>query len=1105
MFKKNYFVKSIIFSSVLLSVIIFSCDKKNIIEDDLNVCIESFSLLDSENEEKKLGSDIDCDIDAENYTISLTVPHTAVLDGLKFNITPCEGTTISPASGEAVDFEEVVEEAITEDVSEGSFEETTKKPSPQRYKKVFTLTKEGKSQEYTVYITKSLASDCSISSFKLEKSKNETKIFADRVGDITQSDDTDPSTITLHVSDAATLTELNPTIIHTGTSFSSGDPVSTTSDTNIVTTTVNYTVAASDGKIKVYKVIFIKDLSSDNRISEFKFTKSTDSNTGLKLTRSSAVVESRAADVTISSNGNTNTGTISVKVSNASTITTLIPTITKHKDATISPEITAENYENNATKVYTVTAQDGQTKQYTVSVAKDLSNDKEISSFKFESSENTENNFNSQDYDSTINNPSTGEGEGTITIAKMPHTITNLTGLKPSIVISANASVNPANGTPQSFTRGTPVAYTVTAQDGTTRRYNVTIPTLDALAEITLFKIKPSDHSGNSKITSEIEWTKSDDENYTIVLDGEDNSTVSLSPEISLSTGASVSPESKKETTFTYGQPVTYTVTAENGTAKAYSVTVKSSNSKMKSFKFKPSDGTNQNAGKIVQDIVVNSITGNTVTVKVPHDAVLDALTPDIEVYNGASVTAPSGGANTAQDFSSSSVTYTVTAQDGKSTTEYTVTVTQNAAPQIESFKFMTASNNSKNLGNDISGTIDHSSGTITVKVPHDATLTDLTPTVTTSSTLADTNVYKGATGTTDANSTSVDFSSSHSTPVQYSAVGPAGGRKVYNVKVYKEPKIETFKFEQTENTGNTGFPANKTYVGSVDETGKTVTITVANTVDVAKLTPTITVSTETTAFTSISTDFSSGTPTVTVTNKDLPELTKTYTVTVTKEAAPQLTSFKIGAKPEKGIAAEVGATFTDPTDGGNTGTIKLKFPYNVANHSTDIVLTGLTPTIEPNNNGYTVSPTSGQEISGDISSESHKTFTLTKTDTGSKSVYTVEAIKGPYIKSFKFVVADSSGSGTNTGITAEANGVINHAAGTITLQVPSTVDLTTAQLTPTIDVGENTSTTIDPAVTARVFSGEVKYTVTSSNSSYSDFKKEYTVTVTKKEDSSAK
>ncbi|BAV94638.1 DUF5018 domain-containing protein [Ichthyobacterium seriolicida] len=1106
--KKNYFVKSIIFSFVLLSVIIFSCDKKNIIEDDLNVCIKSFELLNSENEGKNLGSNIDCEIDAENYTISLTVPHTAVLDGLKFNITPCEGTTISPASGEEINFEEVVEESIEEQATtEGADEKTTKKPSPQRYKKVFTVTKDGKSQDYTVYITKALASDCSISSFKLEKSKNETKIFGDREGQITEADEA--NTITLHISDAATLDEaLNPTIIHTGASISSGELISTTADsagTSITTTTVNYTLTAADGKTtKVYVVKYIKDLSSNNIISVFSFTKDTsnNSNTGLKLTRSSTVVESRAANITISDDD----GTIKVKASTAATITALIPTITKHERATISPEIAPHDYNTNNNKVYTVTAEDGQTKEYTVSVTKNLSNDKSMTSFTFKHSVNTDKGFGSTDYSAgTITTP-TGDEDVTVTIAKIPVSITDLNGLKPTIDISAGAIVSPASLAPQNFTRGTAVDYTVTAQDGTTRKYKVTIGELSAATDITSFTIKQADHTSlSSKITADMTISPTNSgSDYTIVLDGEDQTTVSLSPEIVVSPGATVDPASKVETEFTYGTAKTYTVTAENGTTKAYSVIVKSSNSKMKSFKFKTDTGK-----KIVQD-VEGVIRDNTITVKVPHDAVVTALTPEVLGNNGSKVTikGQETDANTEQNFSSSK-TYTVTAQDG-TTSDYTVTVTPNAEPQIQNFIFAIASpNNNKNLGNNpITGTITHNSGDtpgeIIVKVPHDAEIGELTPTVTTSSGAT---VYKGT--ATEAANTPNNFDNSHSTPKEYSVVDSAGGRKVYEVKVYKEPAITEFKFEKNKNT-DAGFPTNPTYYtasaitqGTLSTNG-TIAITVANTVDVTKLLKASisgnNINSSTTiidiTFDSPPSSGSTYSKTITVQNEHLSDFTKTYTVNLTKEAAPQLTSFKIGAKPEKGIAAEVDAALTHPTDGGNTGTIKLKFPYNVANHSTDIVLTGLTPTIEPNNNGYTVSPTSGQEISGDISSESHKTFTLT-TALGSTSKYTVTAVKGPYISSFKFAVADSS-SGTNTGITTEVVGTINHEDNTIKLVVPKEVSESPIQLTPTIEVGGD-SATVDPTSgTSKEFtvdeSTTVDYTVTGAES----MTKVYKVTVTK-------
>ncbi|BAV94711.1 pkd domain containing protein [Ichthyobacterium seriolicida] len=1060
-----------------MSVIIFSCDKKKVIEDDLNVCIDSFSLLDSENQGKKLESNIDCQINAEEHTISLTVPHTAELTGLKFNITPCEGVSISPASGEEVDFEVVIEES-----TEGASAESS---TPKRYKKAFTLTKGDKSQEYTVYITKALASDCSITSFKLEKSKNDGKIFGNRDGDIVETTNTELSTITLHVSDAATLDGLTPTIVHTGASIAPGE---LTTDTSNNTTTVNYTVTDSGGKTKVYVVKYIKDLSSNNRISVFSFTKDINSNTGLKLTRSSDN-ESRAGDVIITDNNDGRTGTIAVKASSTATITALTPTITKHASATISPDVADHDYSNS--KVYTVTAEDGQTKEYTVSVSKILSNDKGITSFMFEHSKNS---FSGTDYSAENMPATTGDDDVNVSIAKMPHTVTDLTSLKPTIVTSDNATVSPATEVAQDFTRGTPVVYIVTAQDGTTRNYNVTIGELSATANITSFKIKREDNTDSSKVRfssgTEVSGNISSNvgsNTIDIVLDGEDDTTVNLKPEIALSAGASVSPASGVETTFTYGTAQTYTVTAEdNSTQKIYSVTVKSSNSKMKSFKFKTDTGK-----KIVQD-VTGTISGNTVTVKVPHDAVLTNLTPYIELYKGATITTPSGGATTAQDFSSQK-TYTVTAQDG-TTSDYNVTVTKEVEPKIESFTFSDTSNTGKNLGNNIGVEVKHSEGEIIVKVPYNATLTDLTPTVAASIAPSNVKVCKGEDcNTDDANSTAASFEGSHTSAVKYSAVGPAGGRKVYSVKVYKEPTISEFKFESSNNSG-ADFPSGKTYIGTV--TDNTIAVTVANTVDVANLKATIsgdnftTLSNHNISFSGSS----SYSTTITVQNEHLSSFTKTYNVTLTKEAVPELSNFSINADDGKGIKAGSVTTEITQSSGSNTGTIKLKFDHKVASRHTDIDLTNLSYTSEPGV-GHTLTPTSplsGQSIHG-------QTFTLTTT-LGSTSEYTVEAVKGPFIKSFKFGKDTSGNNGKNLGST-DIEGTIDHENNSITVALSSTVkkDSDTdnvVTLTPTIELGGDSATIDSASGNSQAFtsSASVNYKVTGADG----MEKTYAVTVTR-------
>ena len=63
--------------------------------------------------------------------------------------------------------------------------------------------------------------------------------------------------------------------------------------------------------------------------------------------------------------------------------------------------------------------------------------------------------------------------EGAKTVSAEVPNGTDLTSLSPTIVISANATVNPASGAAQDFTN--PVVYTVTAEDGTSVGYTATI------------------------------------------------------------------------------------------------------------------------------------------------------------------------------------------------------------------------------------------------------------------------------------------------------------------------------------------------------------------------------------------------------------------------------------------------------------------------------------------------------------------------------------------------------------------------------------------------------------------------------------------------------
>jgi len=167
-----------------------------------------------------------------------------------------------------------------------------------------------------------------------------------------------------------------------------------------------------------------------------------------------------------------------------------------------------------------------------------------------------------------LNNPmavgTVNESNHTVTITVPPDT--DVTRLQPTIEISQNATVSPLSGAAQDFTNS--VIYTVTAQNGATQKYNVTVNVASVLQStgklITSFKLTGFDPEVDGYI---------DNDNYTITVVVSDGTDITkITPTITVSQGATVSPASKTIQDFSY--PVKYTVTDVYGDTQDYTVTV---------------------------------------------------------------------------------------------------------------------------------------------------------------------------------------------------------------------------------------------------------------------------------------------------------------------------------------------------------------------------------------------------------------------------------------------------------------------------------------------------------------------------------------------------
>jgi hypothetical protein len=586
--------------------------------------------------------------DITGTQIMITLPFGTDLTALAPTISH-NGVSVSPGSGEAQDFSNPV---------------------------LYTVTaSDGTTQEYTAQVNVTPNSAKEITRFTIDG----------RAATIVDS------SISLSLPFGADITRLSPIVQHTGQSVS---PASRTRQN--FTQPVTYTVTAADGSTHEYTVTVTVAPSSAKDITGFEILGNAATidgttinvtvpsgtmtssltpsiaTTGTSVSPASGVAQNFSRPVSYvvtAADGSTQTYAVFVTVapSDAKDITRfvllgrnatiagdnitltlpfgtdvnpLIPAI-MHNGASVDPaSFTPQDFTGPV--MYTVTAGDGSTHVYTVTVTVAQNDAREITSFAVGSAMG-------------VIVHGSGSTPGTITVT-VPFA-TTLATIMPTIA-HTGMSVSPASGAMQNFANG-PVTYTVTAQNGMTRSYAVTVQRgPNSAKNITMFTIDNMNGTLNLPMRT-----------VTLTLPfGTDRS--ALSPTIVVSENATIDPTSGTARNFSSTQP--YTVTAEDNTSNVWNVTV------------------NLAAGSSANDItsftlpaVPNASTAtigtNTISMTVPNGTGLGSLAPTIVTSANATVSPPS---TTARDFSNSSttpLTYTVTAQNGTSQKTYSVTITEQA------------------------------------------------------------------------------------------------------------------------------------------------------------------------------------------------------------------------------------------------------------------------------------------------------------------------------------------------------------------------------------------------------------------------------------------
>ena len=536
--------------------------------------------------------------------------------------------------------------------------------------------------------------------------------------------------------------------LSTGASAKVGSTVQVSNQTaNNFTNAVTYLVTAEDGTTtKQYTVIVTIQQTTKSNACDM---------TSYKL-------------VTPNVNGVFNGNAITLTVPAGTNLTNLIAQFTISTGATakigniiqVSGQ-TANNFSSIVT--YIITAEDGvTTKTYTVNVvtSTSLSSAKDLLTFGF------------------TNPLANGVINGTAISVTVPSG-TDVSTLVASFTVSPKASVAVNNVAQQSgknvndFT--TVVSYVVTAEDGSTKIYTVTVtqlPKLSADKDFLSFGIKSPAVNGTINGTT-INVVVPDGTSLASLI-----ATFTVSPKATVKVGAAA--QTSGVTTNNFTSTIVYTVTAEDGTTKNYTVVITTQSTSGSSAKELISFG-------IYQPIIPGVINGTTVTIKSSTKSIdVASLLIAFEVSPGAKLVL--SGTNLTSKVSklnfANPVTVTVVAADGTKK-DYIINLELPKSNQkiVVFFKSMNPYSEGK---------IDTLKKEIHITVPYGTLVSQIQPVFM---------VSEGAKvmiGNVQQNSgaNTVDFTK----PVVYTIVAEDGSSVTYTVYVDVQPKSTLGIEEQDQN-----------------------------------------------------------------------------------------------------------------------------------------------------------------------------------------------------------------------------------------------------------------------------------------------------------------